>query len=494
MKLNELTAHELHGLILKGEVSSYEATASCFDRIDEVEGYVGAFLSLNREEALRQAKLVDQKVRRGEPISPLAGIPIAIKDNICVDGMLATCASRILANFRPPYDATVVARLREADLVFIGKTNLDEFAMGSSTENSAFKVTHNPWDISSIPGGSSGGSAASVACHETILAIGSDTGGSIRQPASLCGVVGMKPTYGRVSRYGLVAFASSLDQIGPITKDVQDCASLMNVICGHDHRDSTSVDLPVPEYTEALVNSVKGVKIGIPSEYFVEGMDPEVERALKDAVKSLEELGVNVGEASLPHTEYATACYYLLATAEASSNLARYDGVRYGYRIQNSEFRNQNSLLEMYEQTRGKGFGQEVKRRIILGTYALSAGYYDAYYLKAQKVRTLIKEDFDRAFEEFDVLVAPTSPTPAFKIGEKIDDPLKMYLSDIFTISVNLAGIPAISIPCGFSKSDLPIGLQILGRPFGEEAILRVAHAYQANTNFHKARPKVRKT
>jgi len=500
VRLNELTAHELHGLILKGEASSCEATASCFDRIDEVEGDVEAFLSLNREEALRQAKLVDQKVRRGEPISPLAGIPIAIKDNICVDGMLTTCASRILANFRPPYDATVVARLREAGLVFMGKTNLDEFAMGSSTENSAFKVTHNPWDISSIPGGSSGGSAASVACHETILAIGSDTGGSIRQPASLCGVVGMKPTYGRVSRYGLVAFASSLDQIGPITKDIQDCALLMNVICGHDHRDSTSVELPVPEYTESLVDSVKGVKIGIPSEYFVEGMDPEVERAIKDAIKLLEELGANVGEASLPHTEYAIACYYLLATAEASSNLARYDGVRYGYRTQNSELRmqnaelrTQNSLLEMYERTRGEGFGQEVKRRIMLGTYALSAGYYDAYYLKAQKVRTLIREDFDRAFEEFDVLVAPTSPTPAFKVGEKIGDPLKMYLSDIFTISVNLAGIPGISIPCGFSESGLPIGLQILGRPFGEEAILRVAYAYQANTDFHRARPKVGK-
>ncbi|KKL28066.1 hypothetical protein LCGC14_2378880, partial [marine sediment metagenome] len=423
-----------------------------------------------------------------EKISPLAGVPIAIKDNMCIDGVLTTCSSKILENFKSPYDATVIKRLKENDLVFIGKTNMDEFAMGSSTENSAFKITHNPWNLETIPGGSSGGSAAAIASDEAILALGSDTGGSIRQPASLCGVVGLKPTYGRVSRYGLVAFASSLDQIGPLTKDIRDCALLMNLISGYDERDSTSCDYPVPDYTKSLINDIKEVRIGVPKEYFVKGMDEEVEKSVKDAIRLLEKLGAKIEEISLPHTEYAVAVYYLLATAEASSNLARYEGVKYGRRSQVAGHR---SLIEMYEETRGEGFGDEVKRRIMLGTYALSAGYYDAYYLKAQKVRTLVKEDIDKAFEKCDCLITPTSPTPSFKIGEKIDDPLKMYLSDIFTISTNLAGIPGISIPCGFTKADLPIGLQILTKPFAEETILRVAHTYEQHTDWHKRKPRI---
>ncbi len=510
MKLNELMAHEIGELIKKKEVSSEEVTKSVFERIEKVEGKVNSFITLAKEEALRKARAVDEKIKKKENISPLAGVPIAIKDNMCIDGVLTTCSSKILKNFKSPYDATVIEKLRANDLVFIGKTNMDEFAMGSSTENSAFKITHNPWDLETIPGGSSGGSAAAIASDEAILALGSDTGGSIRQPASLCGVVGLKPTYGRVSRYGLVAFASSLDQIGPLTKDVTDSALLMNVISGYDKRDSTSCNYPVPDYTKSLIddvnpvpgktpwasalsltrtsNGVKGIKIGIPKEYFVKGMDEEVEKSVKEAIKLLEKLGAKIEEVFLPHTEYAVAVYYLIATAEASSNLARYEGVKYGHR---SPVTGHRSLINMYEETRREGFGDEVKRRIMLGTYALSAGYYDAYYLKAQKVRTLIKEDFDKVFEKCDCLITPTSPTPAFKIGEKIDDPLKMYLSDIFTISTNLAGIPGISIPCGFSKKGLPVGLQILAKPFAEEAILRVAYTYEQNTEWHRRKPTI---
>jgi len=421
--------------------------------MDKVEEKLNSFVTLMKEEALRQARLVDEKIKKKEKLPPLAGIPIAIKDNMCIDGVLTTCCSRILENFKSPYDATVITELKENDLVFIGKTNMDEFAMGSSTENSAFKITRNPWDLKTIPGGSSGGSAAAIASDEAILTLGSDTGGSIRQPASLCGVVGLKPTYGRVSRYGLVAFASSLDQIGPITKDVTDCALLMNVISGHDERDSTSCDYPVPDYTKSLINDIKKVKIGVPKEYFVKGMDEEVEKSVKEAIKLLEKLGAKIEEVSLPHTEYAVAVYYLIATAEASTNLARYDGVRFGYRAKSQ------NLDEMYQNTRKEGFGEEAKMKILLGTYVFS--HYD-HYLKAQRVRTLIKEDFDKIFKKFDCLITPTSPTPAFKIGEKTDDPLKMYLSDIFTIPANLAGIPGISIPCGFTKKGLPIGLQIL--------------------------------
>jgi aspartyl-tRNA(Asn)/glutamyl-tRNA(Gln) amidotransferase subunit A len=389
-----------------------------------------------------------------------------------------------LQNFIPPYDATVICRLKKERAILIGKTNMDEFAMGSSTENSAFFTTRNPWDLSRVPGGSSGGSAAAVAAGEAIAALGSDTGGSIRQPASFCGVTGMKPTYGRVSRFGLVAFASSLDQIGPFARDVEDCALLLNAICGHDAQDSTSVDMPVPDFTESLVPDMKGFRLGIPAEYFVEGMDSGVKSSIERAIGVLEDLGASWEEVSLPHTAYAVAVYYLVATAEASSNLARYDGVKYGYRAKNPA-----DLLEMYSSTRAQGFGTEVKRRIMLGTYALSSGYYDAYYLKAQKVRTLIRQDFERAFAKFDVLVTPTAPTPAFRIGEKVDDPLQMYLSDIFTIPCNLAGLPGISIPCGLSKEGLPIGLQILGKPFEEGKILRAAHAFQQATDWHLRRP-----
>lgn len=488
MKLNELTAHEIGELVKKGEVSSEEVTKSVFERIEKVEKKVGSFVTLMKEEALKQARWVDEKIKKKEKLPPLAGIPIAIKDNMCIDGVLTTCSSKILENFKSPYDAIVIKKLKENDLVFIGKTNMDEFAMGSSTENSAFKITHNPWDLETIPGGSSGGSAAAVASDEAILALGSDTGGSIRQPASLCGVVGLKPTYGRVSRYGLVAFASSLDQIGPITKDVRDSALLMNVISGYDEKDSTSCNYPVPDYTKSLVSNIKGIEIGVPKEYFVKGMDEEVEKSVKDAIRLLEKLGAKIEEVSLPHTEYAVAVYYLIATVEASSNLARYEGVKYGHR---SPITVHRSLIKMYEETRGEGFGDEVKRRIMLGTYALSAGYYDAYYLKAQKVRTLVKEDIDKAFKKCDCLVTPTSPTPTFKIGEKIDDPLKMYLSDIFTISTNLAGIPGISIPCGFTKKGLPVGLQILAKPFAEETILKVAYTYEQHTDWHKQKPRI---
>ncbi|MCM8796103.1 MAG: Asp-tRNA(Asn)/Glu-tRNA(Gln) amidotransferase subunit GatA, partial [Candidatus Omnitrophica bacterium] len=413
------------------------------------------------------------------------------KDNICTEGINTECCSKILMGFKPPYDATVIKKLKEAGVsIFSLKANMDEFAFGSSTENSYFGPTHNPWNLECVAGGSSGGSAAAVAADEAIWALGSDTGGSIRQPASFCGVVGFKPTYGRVSRYGLIAFASSLDQIGPITKDVEDCAILMQIISGYDPYDSTSVDMPVEDYRRSLINDIRGIKIGIPKEYFVEGLDEEVKNITTEAIQKLKSLGAKVEEVSLPHTEYAVAVYYIIATAEASSNLARFDGVQYGLRSQRAETITRN-IIKMYKETRGEGFGQEVKRRIILGTFVLSHGYYDAYYLRALKVRTLIKKDFDNVFKEFDCIVTPTSPTPAFKIGEKIDDPLKMYLSDIYTISVNLAGIPAISIPCGFTKRGLPVGLQILAKPFDEKMIFRVAYTYEQNTAWHKMKPKL---
>jgi aspartyl-tRNA(Asn)/glutamyl-tRNA(Gln) amidotransferase subunit A len=483
MSLHTLTIHELREKLRRGEVSSREVTQALLDRIRAVESKLKAYLWLNAEDALAQADAIDRSgiARNGKL---LGGVPIAIKDLINVEGQPCTCASKILKGHTSVYDAFVIQRLRDAGAVLLGRTNMDEFAMGSSTENSSWGVTRNPWDMERIPGGSSGGSAAAVAADEAFAALGTDTGGSIRQPAALCGCVGLKPTYGRVSRYGLVAFASSLDQIGPFTKDVADSASMLRVLAGHDRHDSTSLPQPVPDYTATLGTGVKGLRIGLPKEYFIDGMDREVEAAVRAAIKKLQELGAEIVEISLPHTDYAVAVYYLIATAEASANLARFDGVRYGARVPGED------VIDMYGKTRGAGFGPEVKRRIILGTYALSAGYYDAYYLRAQKVRTLIRQDFEKAFQKCDAIVTPTSPEVAFRIGEKTDDPLKMYLSDIFTISVNLAGICGISLPCGFTKNPrLPIGLQVLGKPFGEETVLRVAHTYEQATDWHKQRP-----
>ncbi|MEG6586335.1 Asp-tRNA(Asn)/Glu-tRNA(Gln) amidotransferase subunit GatA [Dendrosporobacter sp. 1207_IL3150] len=471
-------AHQLHSLLKNKEVSAVEITNSVIERINAVEGSVKAYITQTSEAALEKAKAVDAKIQKGEEISPLAGIPGAIKDNICISGTKTTCASKILADFIPPYNATVMEKLGQ-DTVVVGKANLDEFAMGGSTENSGFHTTHNPWDLSTVPGGSSGGSAAAVAAGEAIWSLGSDTGGSIRQPAAYCGVVGLKPTYGRVSRYGLVAYASSLDQIGPITRDVTDAAFVMNAIAGYDSKDSTSIKADTPDYTKALVNNIKGLKIGIPREYFVAGMDPEVEKSIRQSIDQLVALGAEITEVSMPHTEYALSAYYLIAPAEASSNLARYDGVSYGHRVPG------NDIVDMYKKTRSEAFGTEVKRRIMLGTYALSSGYYDAYYLKALKVRTLVKQDFDRAFEKVDVLVTPTAPTTAFKIGDKSNDPLAMYLQDVCTIPVNLAGVPGISIPCGFSNG-MPIGLQIIGKPLDEETILRTAYTFEQNNDYHK--------
>lgn len=483
MDLHTLTIHELSDLLAKREVSSHDVTAAFYRRIEAVEERVHAYLTLTHELALAQAEVADRRRRAGEN-GPLLGIPMAIKDVLCTKGVRTTCGSKSLDNFVPPYDATVMERLNAAGIVLLGKTNMDEFAMGSSTEHSAFGITYNPWNLHTIPGGSSGGSAAAVAADECAAALGTDTGGSVRQPAACCGIVGLKPTYGRVSRYGLVAYASSLDQVGPMTKDVCDAALVLNVIGGHDIFDSTSAAMPVPDFTQALAREVKGLRIGIPREYFVAGSDPEVEQAVRAAIKVLEGLGTIATEVSLPHTEYGVAAYYILAPSEASSNLARYDGVKYGYRTPHG-----SNLREMYRRTRDEGFGAEVKRRIMLGTYALSAGYYDAYYKKAQQVRTLIRQDFAEAFRQVDVIVAPTAPTPAFRIGEKTDDPLQMYLSDVFTIPVNLAGLPGISIPCGFSSTELPIGLQIIGKPFDEETVLRVAYAFEQQTAYHRRRP-----
>lgn len=479
MELFKQTVHQLHRLLQAQEVSAAEITSSVLERMNAVEGDVQAYITTMQDTALQRAKAVDAKIQRGEPVSPLAGIPGAIKDNICTSGVKTTCASKILAGFTPPYNATVMEKLGE-DAVIVGKANLDEFAMGGSTENSAFRPTRNPWDLTAVPGGSSGGSAAAVAAGEAIWALGSDTGGSIRQPAAYCGQVGLKPTYGRVSRYGLVAFASSLDQIGPITRDVTDCAYVLNAIAGYDAKDSTSINAAAPDFTTALIPDIKGLKIGLPREYFVPGMDPEVEKSIRRAIDQLVALGAELTEISMPHTQYALSAYYLIAPAEASSNLARYDGVGFGHRAAGG-----SDIIDMYRKTRSEAFGPEVKRRIMLGTYALSSGYYDAYYLKALKIRTLVKQDFDRAFEKVDVLITPTAPTTAFKFGEKADDPLSMYLQDVCTIPVNLAGVPAISLPCGFAGT-LPIGLQIIGKPLAEEIIIRTAYTFEQNNDYHK--------
>ena len=484
MELYQLTIREAHDHLAAGEFTAVELTEAVLERILAVDNDVRAYLTLTPEEALAQARAADERRAAGEDTS-LLGIPLAIKDVLCTEGVPTTCGSRILEDFIPPYDSTAVVRLKATGAILLGKTNVDEFAMGSSTENSAFFTTHNPWDLSRVPGGSSGGSAAAVAAGECLGALGTDTGGSVRQPAAFCGVVGLKPSYGRVSRYGLVAFASSLDQIGVLTKDVTDAALLLGTIAGYDPRDSTSMDAPVPDYTTALTGDVQGMRVGVPKEYFIEGMQPEVEAAVRTAVDQLAGLGAEIVEVSLPHTDYALPVYYLIAPAEASANLARYDGVRYGLRVDD------DGLIETYKASRGQGFGPEVKRRIMLGTYALSAGYYDAYYLKAQKVRTLIKADFDATFGQVDVIVAPTSPTTAFRIGEKTDDPLQMYLSDVFTLSMNLAGICGLSLPCGFDAAGLPIGMQVMGPAFGEEAVLRVAHAYEQATEWHTWRPRL---
>lgn len=483
MKLFDQPAHVLHDMLVKKEITSLELTEAVLSRIDEVEGDVKAYLTITRDEALAQAKAVDEKIAQGEAIAFLEGIPGAIKDNICTKGVKTTCASKILQNFVAPYDATVMTKINAQHPVIVGKANMDEFAMGGSTENSAFQKTGNPWNTKCVPGGSSGGSAAAVAAGTAVWALGSDTGGSIRQPASFCGVVGMKPTYGRVSRYGLVAYASSLDQIGPITKDVTDCANLLNIISGHDEMDSTSINETVPDFTKALTEDIKGLKLGIPKEYFIKGMDPEVEATVRNAIKQLEALGAELVDISLPNTDYAISTYYLIAPAEAATNLARYDGVSYGERAEDA-----TDLVEMMTKTRTRYFGEEVKRRIMIGNYALSAGYYDAYYLKALKVRRLVKEDFDKAFKQVDAIVCPTAPTPAFKIGEKISNPLEMYLQDACTVPLNLAGLPGISVPCGYSSANMPIGMQIIGKALDEETILRVAYTYEQSQSYYQDR------
>lgn len=481
--LYNLTAHELSAMLSRQEISARELTESVIARIEAVEPKVRAYLTPTHDLARQQAAEVDERRARGDSLSPLAGIPLALKDILCTRGIRTTCASKILHNFVPPYDATVVSRLREAGAVCMGKVNLDEFAMGSSTENSAFGPSGNPWDVERVPGGSSGGSSAAVAAGEAIIAIGTDTGGSIRQPASFCGIVGLKPTYGRVSRYGLVAYASSLDQAGPMTRTVLDAAMVMNVISGKDPRDSTSVDLPVPDFTQACRPDVLGVRIGVPKEFFAQGVDPAVAQYVREAIETLCELGATAEECSLPSIEYCLAAYYIIAPAEASSNLARYDGVKYGHRS-----REWAGHIGLMEKTRAEGFGAEVKQRIMIGTYALSAGYYDAFYKRAQQVRTLIRRDFDRAFSQYDVLLTPTAPTTAFRIGEKADDPLAMKLADVCTLPANMAGIPGLSLPCGFIEG-LPIGLQIYGKPYDEETLLRVAYTYEQATDWHTRRP-----
>ena len=480
------TVTELSDLLARREITAEALTREFLQAIQQREPQVRAFLHIDEAGALEQARNIDARRQRGEPLGPLAGLPVAIKDVLCGRGQPATCGSKILQNYRPPYDAHVISRLRQADAVLIGRTNMDEFAMGSSTENSAFQITRNPWDPERIPGGSSGGSAAAVAAGEAPLALGTDTGGSIRQPAALCGVVGMKPTYGRVSRFGLVAFASSLDQIGPISRDVPGAALLLDTIAGHDPRDSTSVDRPAPACRQTVEQPVGPLTLGVVREHFDEGLDAEVERSVREALKVYEGLGAKIEEVSLPHSKYAIAAYYLVATAEASSNLARYDGVHFGHRSTEHK-----DLIDMYCRSRGDGFGAEVKRRIMLGTYALSSGYKDAYYLKALKVRRLIHDDFAKVFTRCDAILGPTSPTPAFKIGERSTDPLAMYLADIYTISANLSGIPGISIPCGFTKTGLPIGLQILAAPFEEEKLLRIARMFERATDWHTRRPKL---
>lgn len=486
MQLHELTIQDAHAKLTAGEISSQELTQAVLERINAVESKVDAFITVNDETAMQQAADCDNRIAAGDA-TPLTGIPLGIKDLMCTKGIRTTCGSKILDNFIPPYDATVIKKLKAAGAIIIGKLNMDEFGMGSSTEHSSIKVTRNPWDLDRIPGGSSGGSAAAVSADMCMGTLGSDTGGSIRQPASHCSVVGMKPTYGRVSRFGLVAFASSLDQIGPLTKCVYDNAVMMNAIAGHDPADSTSVPEPVPDYTSFLSPGLEGMTVGIPVEYAaLKGLDPDVSAAVENAKKVLQDRGAAWVDVSLPNTEHVVAVYYVIAPCEASSNLARYDGVRYGLRDDKP-----TDLIEMYKHTRTKGFGAEVQRRIIIGTYCLSAGYYDAYYGKASQVRTLIRNDFERAFDVCDVILAPVAPTPAFKIGENVEDPLKMYLSDIFTLSANLAGIPGMSIPCGFSKKGLPIGLQLLGKHFNEGSLLKVAFNFEQATDFHKEKPKL---
>ena len=502
--LNEMAAHELAPLIKSGEVTAEEVARDVLRLIEEKDPAINAYLAVQSETVIEDARDVDRRIAAGESTGPLAGVPIAIKDAICTKGLETTCASRILEGFVPPYDATVIARLREADAVIIGKTNMDQFGMGSSNENTGFEICRNPLDTNRVPGGSSGGSAAALAAGTAVLALGEDTGGSIRQPAAFCGVVGLKPTYGRVSRFGIIAYGSSFDQVGPMARNVEDCARLLGVIAGHDHMDTTSSSEAVPDYTANLKQGIDGMRIGVPEEYMAEGLDAEVKESVNRAIERLAALGAHVETVHLPHTEYAVAAYYILVTAEASSNLARYDGVKYGYRGEeggaetNAEAGRdagapgtgaatlippEDRLDAMYGSVRSEGFGFEVKRRIMLGTYVLSAGYYDAYYDKAQRVRTLIKGDFDKAFEKVDLLVAPTTPTTAFRIGEKIGDPLQMYLSDIYTVPINLAGVPAISLPCGQGPDGMPIGLQIIGPHFGEERILRAAHAFEQATD-----------
>jgi aspartyl-tRNA(Asn)/glutamyl-tRNA(Gln) amidotransferase subunit A len=488
MSLHKLSLCELQKKFTAGEVTAVEIVRAYFLRIGQVESKIRAYVTQTKDAALQQAADLDARLKGWRKTLPLTGMPLAIKDNLCTDGLPTTCASRMLQHFVPPYDATVIAKLRAQDYLLLGKTNLDEFAMGSSTEHSAFGPSRNPWNLHCVPGGSSGGSAAAVAADECVAALGSDTGGSIRQPAAFCGVVGLKPTYGRVSRYGLVAFASSLDQVGPITKNVPDAALLLGAIAGHDPMDSTSADLPVPDYSKALrKKDLKKLTVGVPVEFFAEGLDAEVEQAVRAAIAELKNLGGTIKEIHLPRTDAAVAVYYVIATAEASSNLARYDGVKFGLRAKETK-----DLLDLYTKTRQEGFGPEVKRRIMLGTYALSSGYYDAYYAKAQAVRTLICQDFRDAFNDVDLIVAPVTPTPAFRLGEKSEDPLQMYLSDIYTISVNLAGLPAISVPCGISTGGLPIGLQLIARAFEEETLLRAAHAYEQSTQWHVKKPIVR--
>jgi aspartyl-tRNA(Asn)/glutamyl-tRNA(Gln) amidotransferase subunit A len=481
-ELNWLSIQEAHDQLASKQISSVELTQSCLDRIDAVEDQVQSFLTITPEIALAQAAVADRMLAAGEG-GPLTGIPVQIKDVMCTEGVPTTCASRMLENFVPVYNATVVEKLINQGAVMLGKGNMDEFAMGSSCENSAFHPTHNPWDLERVPGGSSGGAAASVASGETIFALGSDTGGSVRQPASLCGVVGLKPTYGLVSRYGLIAFASSLDQIGPVGRSVQDCALVLNAIAGHDPRDATSVARDQQDYTATLGQDIKGMRLGVPEEYFIDGMEPGTRNAIDEALAKLEYLGAIIKPVSLPTTRYALACYYIIAPSECSANLARYDGVKYGYSYQDT-----SDMWEALEKTREYGFGPEVTRRVMLGTYALSSGYYDAYYLKAQKARTLIRQDFDRVFQEVDALVTPTSPVTAFKIGEKTGDPVQMYLIDVCTLPVNIAGLPGLSVPCGFSDG-LPVGMQLIGPNFSEGILLRTAHAYEAATEWSSARP-----
>ena len=471
-------------MLKKKEVTSTEITKSVIERIDSVEDKVESYITKTYENALETAAKVDAKIAAGEELAPLEGIPAGIKDNICTKDIKTTCASKMLYNFEPPYDAFVMKKLNGINTPVLGKLNMDEFAMGSSTENSYFKKTHNPFDLNKVPGGSSGGSAACVSADEAIFALGSDTGGSIRQPASFCGVVGLKPTYGLVSRFGLVAFASSLDQIGPLTKDVTDSAMVLNAIAGHDKYDSTSFDIKHPDYTKALVNDAKGLKIGVPEDYVGDGINPDVKKAILNAIETYKALGAEVEYFKLAASKYALPAYYIISSAEASSNLARYDGIKYGYRTENF-----TDITSLYKQTRSEGFGSEVKRRIMLGTYALSSGYYDAYYKKAQQVRTIIRNDFENAFEKYDIILTPTAPTTAFTIGEKTTDPLQMYLEDICTVSINIASVPAMSLPCGFDSNGMPVGMQLIGRAFGEETIFKAAYTFEQNTDFHKQRP-----